>query len=165
MESRIVRGSLGLGFALSLLAANVAQAQTPLSKEALSKCASQVQSLRDESARLTQKNAEVDLRRSAINERSAALKTERDNLKPDDLQGGLALRQSLQQHSLDTLAFNADVEKLKSDIRAVNEVKKDYDGNCANRSYKRADLDALPEAAQSAMRNGLGGVQVPFIAP
>jgi Skp family chaperone for outer membrane proteins len=139
-------------------------AQTaPLAPDVLARCAAQVQQLREESARLAQKSAEVDVRRNAINERSAALKAERDALKPEDLQGGLTVRQHLQDHHAQTLAFNAEVEKLKGEIRQVNVLKRDYDGTCANRSYRRADLDALPESARNAMRVGLGGVQVPFI--
>lgn len=151
------------------LAAPLAAAQSgaaqpaPLAPDVLARCASQVQQLREESTRLQQKSAEIDVRRNAINERSAALKAERDALKADDLQGGLAVRQHLQDHQAQTLAFNAEVEKLKSEIRQVNVLKKDYDGTCANRSYRRADLEALPEASRNAMRVGLGGVQVPFI--
>lgn len=136
-----------------------------LSPEALARCAAQVQTLRADSAALTQKNAEYDLRRNAINERSATIKAERDALKPDDFDGGTALREQIKQHTAQTLAFNADVEQLKRDIEAVNVVKRDYDSNCANRPYRPADLEALPEADRAAMRAGLGGVQVPYIAP
>lgn len=149
--------------ACALAAPQAAAQSAPLAPDVLARCASQVQQLREESARLTQKNAEIALRRNAINERSAVLKAERDALKTDDAQGGLALRQRLQDHQAQTLAFNAEVENLKSEIRAVNVLKGDYDGTCANRSYRRADLDALPESARNAMRVGLGGVQVPYV--
>lgn len=140
-----------------------AQNTAPLAPDVLARCATQVQQLREESARLTQKSAEADVRRNAINERSAALKAERDALKSDDLEGGLAVRQRLQDHHAQTVAFNAEVEKLKTEIRAVNVLKREYDANCANRSYRRADLEALPESSRNAMRVGLGGVQVPYI--
>jgi Skp family chaperone for outer membrane proteins len=140
-----------------------AQPAAPLAPDVLARCAAQVQQLREESARLTQKSAETDVRRNTINQRSAALKAERDALKPDDLEGGLAVRQRLQDHHAQTLAFNAEVEKLKTEIRQVNVLKGEYDAHCANRSYRRADLEALPEAARNAMRVGLGGVQVPYI--
>ncbi|MGH8516785.1 MAG: hypothetical protein ACREUE_04935 [Panacagrimonas sp.] len=149
--------------ACALAAPHAAAQSTPLAPDVLARCASQVLQLREESTRLTQKSAEIDVRRNAINERSAALKTERDALKPDDLEGGLAVRQHLQDHHAQTVAFNGEVEKLKTEIRAVNVLKRDYDSACANRSYRRADLDALPEAARNAMRAGLGGVQVPYI--
>lgn len=142
---------------------HAAAQSAPLAPDVLARCASQVQQLREESTRLTQKSAETDVRRNAINERSATLKAERDSLKADDLEGGLAVRQRLQDHHAQTVAFNAEVEKLKTEIRAVNGLKRDYDGACANRSYRRADLDALPESARNAMRVGLGGVQVPYI--
>lgn len=155
--------ALAYAFLVPHAAAQTAAQSAPLAPDVLARCASQVQQLREESTRLTQKSAEVDVRRNAINERSATLKAERDALKADDLEGGLAVRQRLQDHHAQTVAFNAEVEKLKTEIRGVNGLKRDYDGACANRSYRRADLDALPESARNAMRVGLGGVQVPYI--
>lgn len=136
----------------------------PLTALDLARCAAQVETLRTDSATLTQKNAEYDLRRATINARSAALKAERDAVKADDLEAGLAVRAKLKEHYDQTVAFNADVEKLKVDIRNLNALKKDYDDRCANRSYRRADLEAMPASAQAAMRAGLGGVQVPYLA-
>lgn len=152
-------------FLAGLLASAAAQAETPpLTAQDLARCAAQVETLRTDSITLTQKNADYDVRRNTINARSAALKAERDAVNPDDLEAGLAVRAKLKEHHDQTVAFNADVEKLKVDIRNLNALKKDYDDRCANRPYRRADLQAMPEAAQAAMRAGLGGVQVPYLA-
>ena len=170
MDSRIVRA--GAVAALTLVAA-ASNAQQPaaaakpaaLSAESLSRCAGQMQTLRAESARLMQTNSEYEVRRNTYNARSSTLKTERDALKPDDLAAGLAWKQAQQDHQAQLVSFNADVEKLKSDIRAINVVKKEYDSGCAGRPYRKEDLDALPEAARNAMSAGLGGVQVPTLGP
>lgn len=135
----------------------------PLAADALARCATQVDSLRSESARLTQKNAEFDARRNSINARTASLRAERDQVPANDLQAGLAMREKLKEHHEQTIAFNASVETLKREIEAVNVLKREYDSQCANRPYRRADLEALPAAQQAAMRAGLSGVQVPYI--
>lgn len=168
MESRKVRAAAMVALAL---VAHVAGAQQPqkkspaLAPEALARCASQVQTLRQESARLLQTNAEYEVRRNAYNERSSTLKTNRDELEPDDLAGGLAWKQRQQEHQAQLIAFNADVEKLKVDIRALNVVKRDYDATCAGKPYRQEDLKALPKSAQNAMSTGLGGVEVPTLGP
>lgn len=169
MESRIVRTAAMVALAL---VANVAGAQQPqqqkppaLAPDTLARCATQVQTLRQESARLMQTNAEYEVRRNAYNERTSTLKAERDQLGPEDLAGGLAWKQRQQEHQAQLVAFNADVEKLKTDIRAINVVKRDYDGACAGRPYRQEDLKALPESAQKAMSTGLGGVEVPTLGP
>lgn len=150
----------GLG-ALSPASAN----EVPLDRAALNSCATQVHNLRVESIRLTQKNSELEPRRRAINERSAALKAERDAVPADDFDRAMAVRQSLQEHHAQTLAFNAQIEQLKREIVAVNTLKQDYDRACANRPYRRSDLAALPEAQRTAMQAGLDGVQVPYLDP
>lgn len=168
MKRWIARGAtlVALGLVTGTAVAQAPASQPPpLSPDALARCATQVQTLRSDSAALTQKNAEYELRRKAINERSSTIKAERDALKPEDVDAGLALRDQIKQHTAQTLAFNADVEQLKREIEAVNVVKRDYDNNCANRPYRPADLETLPEASRNAMRAGLGGVQVPYIGP
>lgn len=146
-----------------LLAAGVRAEPGPLTAQDLARCASQVETLRADSDLLTQRNFEYDVRRKAINERSAALKAERDNVDPTNLAAGLAVREKLKVHHEQTLAFNADVERLRRDIHALNALKKDYDSRCAGRPYRRADLEAMPESARTAMGGGLGGVRVPYI--
>lgn len=136
-----------------------------LTPDALARCASQVQSLREESSRLNQLNARYDGTRKLIDNRSAALQTERDALDPDDLAKGLDFRQRMQRHTDETIAFNAEIEQLKRDVSAIGALRTEYDQNCAQRPYRRADLDALPEAARNAMRAGLAGVQVPYLDP
>ena len=166
--NRKIRGATLLAVATSVMAFGAAHAQPSssapaLSAEALARCAAQVQTLREESTRINQKNAEYDIRRKAINERTVMLKAERDSPQAKELEPGLAFRKSLEEHHAATLAFNAEIEQIKRDIVAVTALKQDYDTSCANRSYRRADLDAMPEAARTAMRAGLGDVQVPYL--
>ncbi len=137
----------------------------PLSRAELARCASQVQTLRHDAPRLTRTSIEYDQQRLAINRRSAELKTERDNVDPEDLERGLAIRQRLAEHRKRTLAFNARIEQLKRDLEAINALKQDYDRNCARRPYRRDDFEALPTDRQAAMRAGLAGVRVPYLDP
>lgn len=136
----------------------------PLTPQDLARCAAQVETLRADSSALTQRNAEYETRRNALNARTAELKLERDAVNPDDLDTGLAVRAKLNEQRERTLAFNSDVAKLRTDLKALNALKQDYDARCANRSYRRADLDAMPPATRDAMRAGLGGVAVPYLA-
>lgn len=158
---------LAAGALAAVTAGTTAQAQTaaPLDSAALNLCATQVNNLRVESNRINQKNAELDVRRKAINERSASIKIERDNVPADNLERGLAVRASLQEHVSQTVKFNAEIEQIKRDIVAVNALKQQYDSGCANRPYRRKDLAALPEVQRAAMQAGLGGVQVPYLDP
>ena len=166
MDSWIVRAGAGLVFTLIATGANAQQKKpAPLAPDALARCATQVQTLRQESARLLQTNSEYEVRRNTYNARSATLKAERDALTPDDLAAGLAWKQRQQEHQAQLVAFNADVEKLKTDIRAVNVVKREYDAGCAGRPYRQDDLKALPEPMRNAMTSGLGGVEVPTLGP
>lgn len=165
------RGLLGnqplLAAALTaVLGSGVAQAQDQaLTREALARCAGQVQTLREEAPRLTQLNASYAEKRRVINARTAALQAERKTIDPDDLAKGLDYRQRMQQHSSETLAFNADIEQLKREVVAIDALKTDYDRNCAQRPYRRSDLETLPESARNAMRAGLSGIQVPYLDP
>lgn len=167
MRSGIGRPWVGSGIVvLAGVLAGAAAAQEPaLSREELSRCATQMQTLRAESTRLNTYNAQLDEQRIVINRRRAALDSERAGLDADDLAAGLEFRQRNKQHHEQALAFNAEIEQIKRDINAVNQLKNDYDGGCAQRSYRRSDLDSLPEAARHAMRTGLDGVQVPYLDP
>lgn len=149
---------------LLLTASAFATDMPPLTSQDLARCAAQVETLRADSTTLTQRNAEYEVRRNAINARTAELRVERDAVNPDDLESGLAVRQKLSEQRERTLAFNADVARLRTDIQDLNALKRDYDSRCANRSYRRADLDAMPLSTREAMRAGLGGVQVPYLA-
>lgn len=135
----------------------------PLSRDALMRCALQVQTLRVDAPRLTQTSYDYEQRRQAINQRSVVLKAERDRVPADDLEQGLAIRQQLQQHRDETIAFNAQVEQLKRDIQAINLLKQDYDRGCAQRPYRRSDLESLPGEQQAAMKAGLSGIRVPYL--
>lgn len=137
----------------------------PLSANELARCASQVQTLRGESARIDQLSKQHDQTRARIAQRNAAFQLENQALATDDLKGGLELRQRVQQHNAETSAFNAEIDKIREEITALNALRDDYDRHCARRSYRRADLDHLPEPARNAMRAGLAGVQVPYLDP
>lgn len=154
-------------FALvAVLACGSVQAELPpLTADGLARCAAQVQSLRAESQRLVQKNTQIDQRRNFINARTAALDAERAQLPPDQLAAGLDFHTRAKRHREETVAFNAEVEQFKREVIAVNQVKQDYDRSCANRSYRRKDLEAMPETARNAMRIGLSDVQVPYLDP
>lgn len=145
-----------------------AWAQAPVSKltpTQLSRCANEVQRLRDESARLTQWNARLDARRDILNARARDLDAEEGTIAKDDLQRGLDYVTRRKQHQADALAFNAEIDQIRRDIATLNVVKDDYDRNCADRSYDRADLDRMPEGPRNAMRAGLEGVAVPYLDP
>ena len=62
-------------------------------------------------------------------------------------------------------AFNAEIERIKDEIRAINVVKQQYAANCAQRSYRRSDFERLSPQAQAAMRAGMGGIEVPYTEP
>ncbi|MGQ0619208.1 MAG: hypothetical protein ACT4QA_04685 [Panacagrimonas sp.] len=139
---------------------------TRLTADALARCANQVKTLREESARLMQLNARHDQTRAMINHRSAALQAERDAMSPDDLAKGLDFNQRMIRHTFETATFNQTIAEFKREIIAIDALKTDYDRHCAQRPYRRADLDALPDAAaREAMRAGLSGVQVPYLDP
>ncbi|WP_420467427.1 hypothetical protein [Panacagrimonas sp.] len=137
----------------------------PLSRDALVRCAEQVQLLRSDAPRLTQTSVVYEQRRQAINQRSAQLKTLRDNVSPDDLAAGLAIKQQLDEHRDQTISFNAQVEQLKRDLVQINAVKQDYDRNCSRRSYRGSDFQTLSAEQQAAMRAGLSGIAVPYLDP
>lgn len=134
-----------------------------LTPEELARCAQRVQTLRGEAPRLVQLNARHAQTRDVINARTAALQAERKALDADDLAGGLDFRQRMEQHTRETLAFNAEIERLKRDVVAIDALKSDYDRDCAQRPYRRADLQGLPESAREAMRAGLAGIRVPYL--
>lgn len=137
----------------------------PLTLDALSRCASQVQTLRSESERITRASAAMDQRRDAINERSAQLERERDQPTGDDLASGLEFQQRMIKHQTQVVMFNSEIESLRGEITALNALKFDYEQRCARRPYKRSDLEKLPQADQQAMRTGLNDVKVPYIDP
>lgn len=119
-----------------------------LSAEALARCASQVHTLRLESQRLQQMAPRNDARRDALAEQRAAL--------ADD---GEAARN---RYNTEAAAFNEQMARYRADLQAVNELKAHYHQHCAQRAYRRDDLEALPEAYQRAMRQGLADIQVPY---
>lgn len=149
----------------SIIGANAGAGEAQLSPEELAGCASQVQTLRADSVRLLNLHEHNEERRSFINSRYAALQAERRTIDPNDLAKGLDFRQRMQLHVSDAAAFNADIDQLRRELIAINALKTDYDQNCAQRPYRRTDLDALPEPAREAMRAGLSGVQVPYLDP
>jgi hypothetical protein len=138
---------------------------TALSASELARCANQVERLRTESARLTQWNTQLDVRRDLINARAADLDKEAATIPKDDLKRGLDYVDRRKAHQAEAIKFNAEIDQIRKDIAALNVVKDEYDRNCADRSYRRSDLDALPAGPRTAMQAGLQGVAVPYIDP
>lgn len=160
MNAWIIRMAILAG----MTATGAAQAEaTPLSADGLARCASQVQNLRTESVRLIQQSSSFDAKREAINRRTQNLDAQAAALDPNDMAGSLELAEVRKRHNQETMAFNAQVEQLRREIVSVNQVKHDYDSNCSDRPYRRADLDRLPEPARNAMRIGLSDVSVPYL--
>ncbi len=146
---------------------NAAQAQTeiqPLTREALAQCAEHTLTLRRESDRLNRENAQMDRERESINQRGATLKQQLAATGSVDLESGLALHEQRRLQREDAVAFNARIEQHKQHIVALNQIKRDYDTQCAERPFRRADLDTLTAAARDAMQRGLSDVQVPFLS-
>lgn len=117
-----------------------------LSAEALARCASQVHTLRLEAQRLNQMAQRNDMQRDALDEQRTAIS---DDAAARD------------RYNAEAAAFNDVMARFRQDLRAINDLKAHYDKHCAQRSYRRAELEALPEAHQRAMRQGLADVRVP----
>lgn len=133
-----------------------------LTRDELNRCATQVQTLRSESARLTSESFDANAQKSAYDAKSMQLKAEAEALKPDDMKGSLALAERQKQHNADLAAFNTRIAQLRQQITDINAVRTQYDRNCSNRPYRRTDFHGMPEASQQAMRAGLSDVAVPY---
>jgi len=153
MTARILTAAVLAGCA-------AAHAASPLSADELAVCANHVQQLRSESARLLERNAQLDTERERILARSRALEAAPQQTELDQR---LTLHQQRTQHRDETIAFNLKIERIRAEIAALNETWRDYDARCANRPYSRRDLEQLPPAARDAMRAGLADVRVPYI--
>ncbi len=150
--------------AIALGASAPARAQPALlSHDELHRCATQVQSLRQDSDRLMRQTTQMQARKSSIEAQALKLQAEGDALPADDLRGHLALNERRKQHNEETVAFNAQIAQLKQQIGAVNVVRQQYDQNCSSRSYRRTDFNGLAPDAQQAMRAGLDDVRVPYL--
>lgn len=164
MVTTIIRYTAALS--LGLTAAAIAHAESqPLTLPELQRCASQVQQLRQDSARLTQQSSQLAAERDAINQRSAALTAEDARTAQTDLKNGLALHQRRMDNQAQAVALNARLAPLHREIDSLNLLKADYDRNCSGRPYRRAELDTLPEAQRVAMRAGMSDLRVPYIDP
>lgn len=144
--------------ALTLTLATAGNAQeepdeATLGAEALAKCAERVQNLREESTRLNRAADEFEQRREALAEQHASI------------DGGQGVEASgrLLEYNKQAETFNEDIAAFRDQVMAVNDTKQWYHDNCANRSYRRSDLEALPADRAAAMRAGLADVQVPYI--
>lgn len=136
---------------------------TPLTHDQLQQCATQVQQLRADSARLTRASFDANAQKSAYEARAQALQAEGAALAPEDVQALTDLNARRQRHNQDLLAFNAQIQQLRSAITALNAVHTEYDRNCSNRPYRRSDFNGLSPTAQQAMRAGLADVTVPYL--
>lgn len=135
----------------------------PLSAAELARCANQVQQLRGESARILSENSRLDTQRAGIEARRREIRSDAMTRSRGDLAAGLALSERRQSLNAEATAFNGQIAQIRSDIAAVNDVKAAYESGCAQRPYRRRDLEQLPQAAQDAMRAGLGDVEVPYV--
>jgi hypothetical protein len=151
--------------AAMLFSTGFAAAADALSAPELARCANQVEHLRSESTRLTQWNTRLDARRDIINARAADLDKEAATLPKDDLKRGLDYVERRKAQQAEAVKFNGEIDQIRKDITALNTVKDEYDRNCADRSYRRTDLEALPAGPRTAMQAGLDGVAVPYIDP
>lgn len=132
---------------MAALATPLAAQEPPaMSASELARCASQVQTLRAESIRLNQVAAENRQRREAL----AALRATTEK-SPENLVS----------YNRQATEFNAHMDQFRSDVTALNVTKDAYDRACANRSYRRADFNALPQDKQAAMQAGLADIRVP----
>lgn len=134
-----------------------------LSVEELARCAQQVRHLRGESVRLMSESERLEAQRVGIEERRRAVEADAAGRGRDDLAANLALSERRSRLNAEATTLNDGVARLREQIAALNGVKRDYEALCAQRPYRRADLEALPQADQAAMRAGLDDVQVPYV--
>ncbi|MEQ8799431.1 MAG: hypothetical protein RJQ08_00555 [Salinisphaeraceae bacterium] len=146
--------------ALALMLATAGHAQTEADKtdntlgaEMLAGCAQRVQNLREESARLNRAADEFEQRRQALAEQHESI----------DGGDGVEASGRLLEYNKQAEAFNEDIAEFRDEVIAVNDTKQWYHDNCANRAYRRSDLEALPADQAAAMRAGLADVEVPYI--
>lgn len=160
------RSQMGIAAVVALCTATWSAARAgdaePLSAAELARCAGQVQQLRGESARILAENARLDTQRAGIEARRREIHEAASTQARGDLAAGLALSERRQNLNAEAIAFNGQIAQIRSDIAAVNQVKAAYESGCAQRPYRRRDLEQLPQAAQDAMRAGLADVEVPY---
>lgn len=135
----------------------------PLSPNELAQCAQRVHTLRSDAPRLTEQSVRLEQRRALINHRGDQLKLSVANAQRDDLKSGLDLHSRRQQHNAEATAFNAEMERFKQQVNALNVLKNDYDRSCSQRPFRRSELMALPEPQRRAMQTGLADIVVPYI--
>jgi outer membrane murein-binding lipoprotein Lpp len=146
------------------LLAGAAHAQVePLGAGALAQCAQQVQQLRSEAPRLLARNAQLDVQRESIRRRQHAMSEEAKGIGSGELEAGLDYSERRRVLNDEARTFNAEIERIRGEIDAINAVKQQYTANCAQRSYRRSDFERLSPEAQAAMRAGLEGIEVPYI--
>ncbi len=155
--TRITHAGLAV-LAMTLATAGHAQTgsdktDSTLGAEMLAECAQRVQNLREESARLNRAADEFEQRRQALAEQQESI----------DGAGGVEASGRLLEYNKRAEAFNEDIAEFRDEVIAINDTKKWYHDNCANRAYRRSDLDALPADQAAAMRAGLADVEVPYI--
>lgn len=122
-----------------------------LSADQLGKCAQQVRTLRERAPALNQRSRQLDKRRRELAAR-------RERLDQNDDPG----QQAWGRYNTRAATFNDDMAQFRSDVTAINEIKRAYDRNCANHSYRDSDFRALSRAAREAMTKGLSNVRVPY---
>lgn len=145
-----IRLTVGAIAGVAVSATAFAQEREPMSAAQLEQCAQQVQALRAESARLNAAAAEQDAERDALAEQRAAVGESRE---------------AAQRYNERATAFNERMARFRDDLAEINATRDAYAQQCAERPYRRADLEAMPAPLRNAMRQGLADVRVPNAGP
>lgn len=109
---------------------------------------------------LRQRSAAIHDRLEQMDQRRAALARQRARLQQSDENN----QKAWAQYNEAAAAFNDDMARIRSDIRAINAIKRRYDRHCANQPYRDATLQKLPAKLREAMKAGLADVRVPYLA-
>ena len=136
-----------------------------LSREELSVCARQVGSLRTQSEQALAHSARLEAERKRIDVEYADIVADRHAVDPDDSTTADDFSQRLAKHQDKVQVFNMDMVKLRDEIAAANQLKQQYDQNCAARNFQHSDLEKLPAEERAAMQRGTQGLQVPYVNP
>lgn len=136
----------------AVCSAQTSHAEETLTVDELRECARMVKTLRQRSAAIHERLQQMDQRRAALaRQRARMQQSDKNNQK------------AWAQYNEAAAAFNDDMARIRSDIRAINAVKRRYDRHCANQPYRDATLQKLPANLQEAMKAGLANVRVPYM--
>lgn len=128
-----------------------------LNPQKLAECAQRVQTLRERSATLNKHSRQLD-------ERRRALAAQRERLNESDEAADSDEQRAWARYNSRAATFNDDMAQFRRAVADINKIKREYDRQCANRSYRQSDFENLPESARKAMQAGLSDVRVPYTA-